>query len=512
MELRYCEKCGDIIPLQGKDAGLEPVGHFLCPRCEAGGGPERPAADQKLPENLLEQSSLNLFSPNTVVIKRQEQQEKEARLKLAEEELWDGPLEGHETGSANPARTARKLQFRCLHCRAVLMVRPVQKASRMVCPKCRGNLFIDQSGVVSKRPPIGSDRVKIGSSRIQAGSAQVKSGPPAVKPASAQVKTGSAPVKPASAQVKTGPAPVKPASAQVKTTPAQAKPASAQVKTTPAQAKPASAQVKTTPAQAKPASAQVKTGSGQVRTGTLPAKPGSGNVKIGSARYSAQPAAAPPGGAAPAARPPVPAQTLPQGAPAVLGAALPSSRPAPGSSRVVKVGSARLKPASSSPPAPAAAPPSGGGWGGWSGFGADREPAPAPKSRQPKEATTSLITTKMGVEDDEIHQVEDFFTSPFTSREVPRAAPVRTAAEPPARPSPRWRSAALALFGALLAAVLASAPLFVTGSFLVVRTAYSNALETGFKPPLRPERVGEVVARGLDRVAAFVDLQRKKRS
>src|SRR6185295_14781914 len=120
MELRYCEKCGDIIPYSGGAAAEGSPGQFVCSRC--GGTPvERNLEAGVSLENILEQTQMNFFSPGTVAIRRKEQMDKEAQL-----EGLEGPPD-ERPGSATPARSARKLQFHCLHCRSVLMVRPVQK-------------------------------------------------------------------------------------------------------------------------------------------------------------------------------------------------------------------------------------------------------------------------------------------------------------------------------------------------------------------------------------------------
>ncbi len=194
MELRYCEKCGDIIQLEGKADPAHPTEHFVCPRCQGVAGESNPAAgtgQQSAPvslEKVLDSTSMNLFSSNTILIKRKEQKEKEeafrqSRLKLADEVARGGeqnsaPIPEEDdsasaAGSSIPSRNARKLQFRCLHCRAVLMVRPVDKASRIICPKCKESLYIDQTGIVSRRPagakaapPAGTAVVKPGSARM----------------------------------------------------------------------------------------------------------------------------------------------------------------------------------------------------------------------------------------------------------------------------------------------------------------------------------------------------------
>ncbi len=194
MELRYCERCGDIIQLEGKTDPAHPTEHFVCPRCQGvAGGAKAPAGTGKASapvslEKVLDSTSMNLFSSNTILIKRQEQKDKEdavrqSRLKLADEVVAGGGElsalgegeddSGDPAGSAIPSRNARKLQFRCLHCRAVLMVRPVEKASRIICPKCQESLYIDQTGIVSRRPsgakaapPAGTAVVKPGSARM----------------------------------------------------------------------------------------------------------------------------------------------------------------------------------------------------------------------------------------------------------------------------------------------------------------------------------------------------------
>src|SRR5436309_12793769 len=117
MELRYCEKCGDVLPVQG--IGASELGErFFCSRC-AGGAPA--AREDDGPdggtEQLLAPDTLNLFSPKTVVMKRKEQQEKEAQRETAllgeGGEARDTSLpQGSPEGSAVPAPTARKPPLR----------------------------------------------------------------------------------------------------------------------------------------------------------------------------------------------------------------------------------------------------------------------------------------------------------------------------------------------------------------------------------------------------------------
>src|SRR5262245_37141981 len=143
MELRYCEKCGDIIKLEGKDERINPSEHFVCPRCD--GVPAGGQAKKESFEGILDQTAMNLFSPSTVAIKRSDMLRDAPPAEPAPAADPAKPPTMRTSGSSFPARTARKLQFRCLHCRSTLMIRPVEKPSRMVCPKCKGNLFIDQT-------------------------------------------------------------------------------------------------------------------------------------------------------------------------------------------------------------------------------------------------------------------------------------------------------------------------------------------------------------------------------
>ncbi len=193
MELRYCEECGDVIHVDS-DQPLEPGEQYLCGPC---GGSSPPAAasapptsnplsanDLELfsqgtialrkqqaaaaPETGVAPSSsefpmagneLELFSPETIAIKKQARQQAGAaaakptapsKLRLVKPgERGDAPDDaapGSDAGSAAPARAARKIVFRCLHCRSPLSVRPVTKMSRLHCPSCSETLFVTPAG------------------------------------------------------------------------------------------------------------------------------------------------------------------------------------------------------------------------------------------------------------------------------------------------------------------------------------------------------------------------------
>src|SRR5258706_7482108 len=105
MELRYCEKCGDIIKLEGKDDRINPAEHFVCPRCE--GSMEGPLAAKDSFEGILDQSTLNLFSPSTLAIKRSELLK--VAPQAAEEPVDPSKPPTVPAGSSFSARTAPKL-------------------------------------------------------------------------------------------------------------------------------------------------------------------------------------------------------------------------------------------------------------------------------------------------------------------------------------------------------------------------------------------------------------------
>ena len=157
MELRYCEKCGDILQVEGQGEKIDPSERFVCRKCQ--GRQDAPReAEKTLFDGILDKTALNLFSASTIALKRKELTEKDAagsQVGIADTPSEDPSSSG---GSSAPAPSAKKLQFRCLHCRASLLVRPVERTSRMVCPRCKENLYIDPSGIVTKTPPAPSER------------------------------------------------------------------------------------------------------------------------------------------------------------------------------------------------------------------------------------------------------------------------------------------------------------------------------------------------------------------
>jgi hypothetical protein len=195
MELRYCEECGDVIQVETS----EPVAlsdHFVCERCKSGASEPRGEAT---PKEDLQAQSLNLFSPETIAIRRKKVDEeptakkpKSSRLKLVKANPGDTETRAAETdrapappvagaspaaaaplpsaaslpaaqsapaapagsaGSAAPAKSARRILFRCLHCRSTLSIRPVEKTSKLTCPHCTNVIYVTPSGRLLKNSP-----------------------------------------------------------------------------------------------------------------------------------------------------------------------------------------------------------------------------------------------------------------------------------------------------------------------------------------------------------------------
>jgi phage FluMu protein Com len=174
MELRYCEKCHGIIVLEGRTGRMRPLERFLCTRCksgEANRGRETRRSEEvtAVLKDLFDTVDLNLFSASTVAIRK------------AEMESATREKESSGDGCLAPAKTAQRLQFRCLHCRTMLKTKRVEVLSRVVCPKCKAVNFLDQTGVPSKTPPEGVSAERAGSRILSSGfrkTAQAEPTPP----------------------------------------------------------------------------------------------------------------------------------------------------------------------------------------------------------------------------------------------------------------------------------------------------------------------------------------------
>ena len=162
MELRYCETCGKVLPLKGENEEINPTEHYLCAQCRGRGAkPASGAGEAKKSHGTLdflssplEEGQLDLFSKATLVKFKKKKKHGSGLLGLQVEE--PPPMElldETSTGSSSPSRSAKKIQFNCPRCKSVLQIRPVKSTSRMICPNCKLNLFIDESCRISETPP-----------------------------------------------------------------------------------------------------------------------------------------------------------------------------------------------------------------------------------------------------------------------------------------------------------------------------------------------------------------------
>lgn len=89
-----------------------------------------------------------------------------APLRLVEPDIDLGPMpERPQPAPSKPARpvgasapgepagSARRIVFRCVHCRAALSIRPVERTSRLTCPYCSNHIYVTLSGRLLKGPP-----------------------------------------------------------------------------------------------------------------------------------------------------------------------------------------------------------------------------------------------------------------------------------------------------------------------------------------------------------------------
>src|SRR6266540_4489349 len=143
MELKYCEQCGQVVALDDPTREIEPGGNFVCFDCRTGGGSRK----AKSKSGSKKGEPLDLFSSSTVAIKRKQMKAAGAKTQQGKVPAAHGPARS----KANDPAAAR-LQFRCPDCQSTLRVPRVKKPSRIVCPKCRLNLFISPAGVISKNP------------------------------------------------------------------------------------------------------------------------------------------------------------------------------------------------------------------------------------------------------------------------------------------------------------------------------------------------------------------------
>ena len=188
-ELRYCEKCGEIIQ-QTPDSSVDLTDRFICKNCDGdqvSRPSDAPAGRPIALEDLPESADLELFSQATIAMQKKEiksppperplklqdsRENGETQNKKNPEQASpaasaspaspqaaeaNAPLQlvsnSANTGAAAPAATAKKIVFRCLHCRVTLAIRPVKNASRLTCPYCSKMIYVTANGQLLKNPP-----------------------------------------------------------------------------------------------------------------------------------------------------------------------------------------------------------------------------------------------------------------------------------------------------------------------------------------------------------------------
>lgn len=174
-ELRYCENCGDIIQVrQGESVNV--AERFICESCRGGGSGRASRTEGRKPAEFGKESgNLELFSTTTISFHQREfeslamehddgplqpggrgaEPEPERPLMFVD---TDAPSHPHGSTTGGPAPTARRIVFRCMHCRATLCIRPVKATSRLSCPYCSKSVYITQSGQLVAKPPSAAFR------------------------------------------------------------------------------------------------------------------------------------------------------------------------------------------------------------------------------------------------------------------------------------------------------------------------------------------------------------------
>ncbi|MGE3166531.1 MAG: hypothetical protein AB7O52_16645 [Planctomycetota bacterium] len=179
MDIRYCDQCGDIIQ-GGAPASLG--SKVLCTSCsgsKAAAQPltARPSSQRTKTEEMrppvdeipqftlssvMRDDGLDLFSPDTIALRKQQRPPKGAsKLKLLDESQDEAKSAPMHTGSvhvgqARPSAAAapaadpvsQRWTVHCGHCQAQLSIKPVSQRSRMRCPRCGGQQILDPAGTL----------------------------------------------------------------------------------------------------------------------------------------------------------------------------------------------------------------------------------------------------------------------------------------------------------------------------------------------------------------------------
>lgn len=179
MDFKYCDRCGEITSSNQAPQSTE----ILCAKC-AGTAPASNDAPQASGLDLLEEpggappprtssggsmgtQDLEFFSNDTLAVRRERPQPAPStKLKLVDDRAAEGPsLMKQNPATAKPGSEALGLtqpmrsvsapassddrwRVDCLACGGSLSVRPVQKRSKLRCPRCRQAMALDPSGQI----------------------------------------------------------------------------------------------------------------------------------------------------------------------------------------------------------------------------------------------------------------------------------------------------------------------------------------------------------------------------
>ncbi len=198
MELRYCERCGDVIK-SDSDAPITLKDSFICSQCEGGdAGSEPNGLQRRAAPAQMTLTDLELFSQDSIAIRKQELDARESsreearpqpsKLRLVKSggssvvktpkspapqqdggepataaEGGDSP--GRNAGSSHPAGNAQKIVFRCLFCKSPISIRPVATTSKLQCPSCKKPLYVTADGRLEGKNPSVAIRKKKAATR-----------------------------------------------------------------------------------------------------------------------------------------------------------------------------------------------------------------------------------------------------------------------------------------------------------------------------------------------------------
>ena len=171
MELNYCDDCGVVLTEQTMSAGC-PEQNPNCTHCKLSSSSQVSSENkqpQKSPETMQAQKeSLELFSQDTLALKKSSSSgtsRSPSPTSVLEPNSDDFKLPENETleffsektlalkNSKKSSAKKGRLRFNCAHCSTKLEIKAVTKLSKLICPKCSQQLYIDPVLGVSKNRP-----------------------------------------------------------------------------------------------------------------------------------------------------------------------------------------------------------------------------------------------------------------------------------------------------------------------------------------------------------------------